>query len=80
MSDKPYFIGVDVGSGSVRAALVDQEGHVIMASLKEIQTWKLKNNFYEQSSNNIWKCCQDVIKVKILFGYNNINFNKIFIN
>lgn len=69
MTDQPYFIGVDVGSGSVRAALVDQEGHVIKSSLKEIQIWKPKTNFYEQSSNNIWKCCQDVIKVKFMFDH-----------
>ncbi|XP_041977765.1 FGGY carbohydrate kinase domain-containing protein [Aricia agestis] len=57
-----YFIGVDVGSGSVRAALVDQTGHVVKSSVQELLTWKPKLNFYEQSSNNIWECCISVIK------------------
>nr|XP_021180847.2 FGGY carbohydrate kinase domain-containing protein [Helicoverpa armigera] len=62
MSKKVYFIGVDVGSGSVRAALVDDKGHVLNSSVKEIQTWKPKVDYYEQSSNNIWECCVFVIK------------------
>lgn len=57
------FIGVDVGSGSVRAALVDQTGHVLRTSVKELQTWKPKLDFYEQSSNDVWDCCIHVIKV-----------------
>ncbi|XP_063378355.1 FGGY carbohydrate kinase domain-containing protein [Cydia fagiglandana] len=62
MEKDVYFIGVDVGSGSVRAALVDQKGHVCSTSVKEIQTWKPKVDFYEQSSNDIWHCCEYVIK------------------
>ncbi|XP_047988609.1 FGGY carbohydrate kinase domain-containing protein [Leguminivora glycinivorella] len=62
MEKEVYFIGVDVGSGSARAALVDQKGHVCSTSVKEIQTWKPKVDFYEQSSNDIWNCCEYVIK------------------
>lgn len=63
MSKEIHFIGVDVGSGSVRAALVDDKGHVLNSCVKEIQTWKPKVDYYEQSSNNIWECCVFVIKV-----------------
>lgn len=63
---KIYFVGVDVGSGSVRAALVDQTGHVLLTSVKELKIWKPEINFYEQSSNDIWKCCEDVIKVSMI--------------
>lgn len=66
-----YLIGVDVGSGSVRAALVDSKGHVLKSSVREIQTWKPAVDFYEQSSDNIWDCCVNVIKVK-----NKIKFKK----
>ncbi|XP_053625302.1 FGGY carbohydrate kinase domain-containing protein isoform X2 [Plodia interpunctella] len=62
MSNKIYFIGVDVGSGSVRAALVDDKGHVVTTSVKELKTWKPKLDYYEQSSNNVWECCIFVIK------------------
>ncbi|XP_072943773.1 FGGY carbohydrate kinase domain-containing protein [Epargyreus clarus] len=57
-----YFIGVDVGSGSVRAALVDQTGHVLTTAVRELQTWKPKVDFYEQSSDDVWNCCVFVIK------------------
>ncbi|XP_039746729.1 FGGY carbohydrate kinase domain-containing protein [Pararge aegeria] len=60
--NQTYFIGVDVGSGSARAALVDQNGHVVKASVKELQTWKPKTDYYEQSSDDVWKCCEHVIK------------------
>lgn len=65
MNKEVYFIGVDVGSGSVRAALVDDRGHVLNASVKEIQTWKPKVDYYEQSSTDIWDCCVFVIKVRV---------------
>lgn len=65
MSKEVYFIGVDVGSGSVRAALVDDRGHVLKASVKEIQTCKPKVDYYEQSSQDIWECCVFVIKVRV---------------
>lgn len=70
MATDVYFVGVDVGSGSVRAALVDQTGHVLRSSVKELQTWKPKVDFYEQSSNDVWDCCVYVIKViKVLIPY-----------
>lgn len=62
-----YFIGVDVGSGSVRAALVDEKGHVVKTSIKDLQTWKPKPDYYEQSSNDVWHCCECVIKVCFIF-------------
>lgn len=66
---KIYFIGVDVGSGSVRAALVDELGHIIKTSVKNLQTWKPKPDFYEQSSNDVWDCCVHVIKVNYLLFF-----------
>lgn len=63
MSNAVYFVGVDVGSSSVRAALVDNRGHVHKTSVREILTWKPKYNFYEQSSENIWNRSLEVIKV-----------------
>lgn len=69
MSEEAYFVGVDVGSGSVRAALVDHEGHVVKSSVREIKTWKPIADYYEQSSNNIWESCIFVVKVKFTFTY-----------
>ncbi|XP_067642778.1 FGGY carbohydrate kinase domain-containing protein isoform X2 [Eurosta solidaginis] len=61
-----YFVGVDVGTGSVRAALVDRKGKVLRQCVKSIQTWNPENDYYEQSSQDIWSsvchCVKDVIK------------------
>ncbi|XP_022120416.2 FGGY carbohydrate kinase domain-containing protein [Pieris rapae] len=62
MDQDIFFIGVDVGSGSVRAALVDEKGSVIRSSVKNLKTWKHKPGFYEQSSDDVWQCCEYVIK------------------
>lgn len=65
MNQDIFFIGVDVGSGSVRAALVDQKGSVIRSSVKTLKTWNPSPGYYEQSSDDVWQCCEYVIKVKL---------------
>lgn len=57
-----FFIGVDVGTGSVRAALVNNLGKILRTSTKEIETWNPQPDFYEQSSENIWEACCFTIK------------------
>lgn len=61
-----YFIGVDVGTGSARAALVNENGKILKTSAENIQTWNPQKDFYEQSSENIWNACVTCIKVKLL--------------
>ncbi|XP_062543115.1 FGGY carbohydrate kinase domain-containing protein [Armigeres subalbatus] len=60
-----YFIGVDVGTGSVRAALVNSSGKVLKSYVKPTQTWNPRPNHYEQSSDNIWsavcECVRNVV-------------------
>lgn len=63
MSSRKYFIGVDVGTGSVRAALVNKKGKIENVSTHPIVTWNPKPKFYEQSSEDIWEACRIVIKV-----------------
>lgn len=65
MSDV-YFVGVDVGTGSARAGLVTQNGKIISTCTETIQTWNPQPDFYQQSSENIWKACVKCIKVSIL--------------
>lgn len=67
MASDTLFVGVDVGSGSARAALVDQKGHVLKSCVKELKTWNHKIGYYEQSSTNVWDCCVHVIKVSSPF-------------
>lgn len=69
---KPYnalFVGVDIGTGSARAALVTDEGKVLKTAVKTIQTWNPITDHYEQSSENIWESCKYVVKVSIFYFY-----------
>ena len=50
-----YFIGIDVGTGSARAGLFDQDGQLISNHSRAIQAWRPKPNYVEQSSEDIWK-------------------------
>lgn len=61
--DDCYFIGVDVGTGSVRAALVNISGKILSVKIKSIKTWNPKPDFYQQSSEDIWESCCEVIRV-----------------
>lgn len=62
MSEK-YFVGVDVGTGSVRAALVTQAGKVLKVHVKETKTWNPLPDHYEQSSDNIWNGVCECVQV-----------------
>ncbi|XP_075220699.1 FGGY carbohydrate kinase domain-containing protein isoform X2 [Lycorma delicatula] len=57
-----YFIGVDVGTSSTRAALVNLEGKIIKVAVNPIKTWNPQSNFFQQSSEDIWNSCCTVIK------------------
>lgn len=57
-----YFVGVDVGTGSARAALVSSNGKILKTFVRSIQTWNPKPGFYEQSSDEIWSACIHCIK------------------
>ena len=60
--DKNYFIGIDVGTGSARAGIFNQTGRLISQSSHEIQIWKPKTDFVEQSSENIWEAVCNSVK------------------
>lgn len=58
-----YYIGVDVGTASVRAGLVRKDGVLVCHSNRAIEICHYENDFYEQSSLEVWeKVCQ-VVKV-----------------
>lgn len=58
-----YFVGVDVGTGSCRAALVDSTGKVYNVHVKETKTWNPLPDHYEQSSDNIWNGICECVQV-----------------
>lgn len=53
---EPLYIGIDVGTGSVRAALVSHSGPIVASSTKETKTFRADHDhrIFEQSSNDIW--------------------------
>ncbi|XP_069794608.1 FGGY carbohydrate kinase domain-containing protein isoform X2 [Narcine bancroftii] len=57
-----YYMGIDVGTSSVRGALVDQNGKVIVQAEQPIQIWEPQLDYYEQSSADIWTACCTVSK------------------
>uniref|UniRef100_A0A8C2V3U5 FGGY carbohydrate kinase domain-containing protein n=3 Tax=Chinchilla lanigera TaxID=34839 RepID=A0A8C2V3U5_CHILA len=62
-----YYVGVDVGTGSVRAALVDQRGLLLAFADQPITKWEPQFNHHEQSSEDIWAACCVVTK-KVVQG------------
>lgn len=58
-----YFIGVDVGTGSTRAALFTKKGDIVKLSTYPIKTWNPKPEYFNQSSEDIWLACNKAIMV-----------------
>lgn len=59
------YIGVDVGTKSVRAAVVNRNGRVVAKATKDIRIWNPDEDFYVQSSENIWEAVIHAVKAVI---------------
>ncbi|KAK2159831.1 hypothetical protein LSH36_145g04069 [Paralvinella palmiformis] len=59
---KCYYIGVDVGTSSVRAALVTGVGQVLSTATHSLRILEPDPDYFEQSSENIWDGCCKVIR------------------
>ncbi|MBT4139636.1 MAG: ribulokinase, partial [Candidatus Latescibacteria bacterium] len=55
-------IGVDVGTGSVRAGVFTLDGVMLGTASSPILEFHPKADFYEQSSENIWDRAGDVVR------------------
>ena len=49
-----YFIGVDVGTGSVRAGVFDRRGVMLASAKRDIAMHRPSGEIAEQSSAQIW--------------------------
>lgn len=58
-----YYVGVDVGTASVRAALVTRCGVLRSTAREPITIWEPQTDHYVQSSTEIWEKCCIVVKV-----------------
>lgn len=55
------FIGVDVGTGSARAAVFDAKGNLLATHKQDIKMWRATGDIAEQSSDDIWRAvCHSV--------------------
>lgn len=57
-----YVIGVDVGTGSARAGLFDTRGAMHASAVEPIQIWRPRQDYAEQSSEDIWRAVSKVIR------------------
>lgn len=63
-----HVIGVDCGSGSVRAGLFEvKTGKLLRSAVKEIQINNPEAGYYEQSTDDIWNAVVTTVKVWCLY-------------
>jgi FGGY-family pentulose kinase len=53
----PFYVGIDVGTGSARAGVFDATGRMHGMGTQPIRTWKPEEDHVEQSSADIWRAC-----------------------
>ncbi|CAO1638959.1 unnamed protein product [Sympodiomycopsis kandeliae] len=70
MSSQSYYIGVDVGTGSARAVLVDSQGEIISSHSENTTTWRspADSRIFQQSTQNVWSCISTCVKECIADG------------
>ncbi|KAK1058360.1 hypothetical protein LTR12_000972 [Friedmanniomyces endolithicus] len=51
-----HFIGIDVGTGSARACIMNNKGDIVGLASENIGLWQPETGYYEQSTTNIWRC------------------------
>ena len=62
MTSERLYLGVDVGTASVRAALFDARGAMRGTASHPIRLHRPEEDFVEQSSDDIWRACGEAIR------------------
>ncbi|KAL8741875.1 MAG: hypothetical protein Q9190_005568 [Brigantiaea leucoxantha] len=58
------YIGIDVGTGSARACVINAKGDILGMASENIGLWQPEQGYYEQSTNDIWRCiCNSVQRI-----------------
>ncbi|KFZ23562.1 hypothetical protein V502_01968 [Pseudogymnoascus sp. VKM F-4520 (FW-2644)] len=68
MAQGEHYVGVDVGTGSARACIIDANGEIKATVSKDIQTWEPRSGYYEQSTTDIWACISFCVKAALVQG------------
>ncbi|CAG5146398.1 uncharacterized protein ALTATR162_LOCUS1871 [Alternaria atra] len=56
-----HYIGIDVGTGSARACIMNDQGDIVGLASENIGLWQPQTGYYEQSTTDIWRCiCSSV--------------------
>jgi FGGY-family pentulose kinase len=59
------YLGIDVGTGSVRAGLFDCDGRRLGSASEPIQMWRPQEDFVEQSSEDIWAAAGRAVRAAL---------------
>ena len=59
------YLGVDVGTGSVRAGLFDGTGRRLGLASEPIRIWRPRPDFVEQSSDDIWAAAGRAVRAAL---------------
>ncbi|KIV89959.1 hypothetical protein B0A52_01594 [Exophiala mesophila] len=70
-----HYIGIDVGTGSARACIINEAGDIVGLSSENIGLWQPQTGYYEQSTTDIWRCI--CISVHRAIAQNNIDPNSV---
>ena len=62
------YLGIDVGTGSVRVGAFDSKGYLKGTGKQDIKIWRPQPNFVEQSSEDIWKATGQAIRESLSAG------------
>jgi FGGY-family pentulose kinase len=60
-----FYLGIDVGTGSVRAAVFDGSGARAGLGVAPIRIDRPEEDFVEQSSNDIWAACGKAVRAAL---------------
>ena len=60
-----FYLGIDVGTGSARAAIFDADGKRMGLGSQPIRMWKPQPDFYEQSTDDIWTACGQAVRAAL---------------
>lgn len=61
----PLIVGVDVGTGSARAAIFDPTGRRLGRGAEDIRLWRLPGEQVEQSSTDIWRAVAAAVRQSV---------------
>jgi len=61
MGDR-YYVGIDVGTGSVRAGIFDARGARVGLGVREILLFRPEEDFVEESSDDIWQAAGGAVR------------------